>query len=223
MKMAKKIGVILSGCGVYDGSEIYETVITLLAIDRAGAEAVCMAPNIEQMHVINHLLGEPAEGESRNVLVESARITRGDIRDIADVTVNDFDALILPGGFGAAKNLCNFAVKGPDCDVNPEVARLVKDVVAAKKPLAAICIAPALLAKVLGPINSPALTIGKDEEVAGALSKMGAKHIQCPVEEAVVDRENKIVSSPAYMLAGSISEAAEGIEKTVQELIGLIE
>ena len=221
--MAKKIGVILSGCGVYDGSEIHEAVITLLAIDRAGAEAVCMAPNIEQMHVINHLVGEPAEGESRNVLVESARIARGDIRDIADVSVKDFDALILPGGFGAAKNLCNFAVKGPDCDVNPEVARLIKDVVAAQKPLAAVCIAPALLAKVLGPVNSPALTIGDNEEVAGALTKMGATHIQCPVKETVVDRENKIVSSPAYMLAGSISEAADGIEKTVHELIGMIE
>ena len=221
--MAKKIGVILSGCGVYDGSEIHETVITLLAIDRAGAEAVCMAPNIDQMHVINHLAGEPAEGETRNVLVESARIARGNIKDIATVTVADFDALILPGGFGAAKNLCDFAVNGPDCSVNPDVARLLKETVAAKKPLAAICIAPALLAKVLGPINSPALTIGTDQGTAEALNKMGAKHVDCPVKEAVVDRQNLIVSSPAYMLAGSISEAAAGIEKTVQELIGMIE
>ncbi len=221
--MAKRIGVVLSGCGVYDGSEIYETVITLLAIDRAGTEAVCMAPNIEQMHVINHLVGEPAEGESRNVLVESARIARGNIRDAAEVTVSDFDALILPGGFGAAKNLCDFAVNGPDCNVNADVARLVKETVAAKKPLAAICIAPALLAKVLGPINSPALTIGTDEATAEALNKMGAKHVECPVTEAVVDKENKIVSSPAYMLAGSISEAATGIEKTVQELIEMID
>ena len=144
--MAKKVGVILSGCGVYDGSEIYESTITLLAIDRAGAEAVCMAPDVEQMHVINHLTGEPAEGETRNVLVEAARVARGNIKDIAEVSVNDFDALIIPGGFGAAKNLCNFAVKGPDCDVNSEVARLVKDTVAARKPLAAVCIAPALLA-----------------------------------------------------------------------------
>jgi enhancing lycopene biosynthesis protein 2 len=220
--MAKKVGVILSGCGVYDGSEIHEAVITLLALDRAGAEAVCMAPNVDQMHVINHLAGEPAEGETRNVLVESARIARGNIKDIAEVAVSDFDALILPGGFGAAKNLCNFAVSGPDCDVNPEVARLVKETVAAKKPLAAVCIAPALLAKVLGPINSPALTIGTDADTAAAVSAMGAKHVDCPVKEAVVDKENKIVSSPAYMLAGSISEAAAGIEKTVEELIGMI-
>jgi enhancing lycopene biosynthesis protein 2 len=221
--MAKRIGVILSGCGVYDGSEIHEAVITLLAIDRAGAEAVCMAPNIDQMHVINHLVGEPAEGETRNVLTESARIARGNIRDIAEVAVTEIDALILPGGFGAAKNLCNFAVNGPDCDVNFDVARMVKEIVAAGKPLAAVCIAPALLAKVLGPINSPALTIGTDEGTAAALTAMGAKHVDCPVKETIVDKENKIVSSPAYMLAGSISEAADGIEKTVEELIAMIE
>ncbi|MEJ2469823.1 MAG: isoprenoid biosynthesis glyoxalase ElbB [Desulfuromonadales bacterium] len=221
--MAKKIGVILSGCGVYDGSEIHESVITLLAIDRAGAEAVCMAPNIDQMHVINHLVGEPAEGESRNVLVESARIARGDIKDIANVKAEDFDALILPGGFGAAKNLCDFAVNGPDCNVNPEVARVVRETVTAGKPLAAVCIAPALLAKVLGPVNSPALTIGTDAETAEALNTMGARHVACPVRETVVDEKNKIISSPAYMLAGSISEAADGIEKTVRQLIAMID
>jgi enhancing lycopene biosynthesis protein 2 len=221
--MAKRIGVILSGCGVYDGSEIHESVITLLAIDRAGAEAVCMAPDVPQMHVINHLVGEPAEGESRNVLVESARIARGNIKDIATVQIADLDALILPGGFGAAKNLSDFAVAGPDCSVNGEVARLIKEMHAAKKPIAAICIAPAVLSKVLGDAEiTHRLTIGTDEGTAEALNKMGTDHIQCPVREFVVDRENMLVSSPAYMLAGNISEAAEGIEKTVQALIGLI-
>lgn len=221
--MAKRIGVILSGCGVYDGSEIHEAVITLLAIDRAGAEAVCMAPDIPQMHVINHLAGEPAQGETRNVLLESARIARGNIKDLATVEANDIDALILPGGFGAAKNLCDFAVKGPDCSVNTEVARLVKAMYAAKKPIAAVCIAPAVLAKVLGSASdAPQLTIGTDAETAEALQKMGTKHVQCPVREFVVDRQHKLVSSPAYMLAGRISEAAEGIEKTVQALIDLI-
>lgn len=221
--MAKRIGVILSGCGVYDGSEIHESVITLLAIDRAGAEAVCMAPDVPQMHVINHLAGEPAEGESRNVLVESARIARGNIKDIATVQMADLDALILPGGFGAAKNLSDFAVAGPDCSVNGEVARLIKEMHAAKKPIAAICIAPAVLSKVLGDAEiAHRLTIGTDEGTAEALNKMGTDHIQCPVREFVIDRENMLVSSPAYMLAGNISEAAEGIEKTVQALIGLI-
>ena len=221
--MAKRIGVILSGCGVYDGSEIHEAVITLLAIDRAGAEAVCMAPDIPQMHVVNHLTGEPAEGESRNVLVESARIARGNVKDLATVQVADIDALILPGGFGAAKNLCDFAVSGPDCSVNPEVARLVKAMYSAKKPIAAVCIAPAVLSKVLGSEKvAHQLTIGTDEGTAAALEKMGTEHIQCPVREFVVDHENKLVSSPAYMLAGNISEAAEGIEKTVKSLIDLI-
>lgn len=217
-----KIGVILSGCGVYDGSEIYETVITLLAIDRAGAEAICMAPDMDQLHVVNHLTGDVAEGESRNVLVEAARIVRGDIKNIKDVSVNDFDALILPGGFGAAKNLCNFAVDGPECTVQTDVAELVQETVAAKKPLAAVCIAPALVARVIGDNTSVALTIGTDADTAAAINDMGANHVSCPVDEFVVDEENKIVSTPAYMLAGKISEAADGIEKTVKTLISMI-
>lgn len=222
--MAKRIGVILSGCGVYDGSEIHEAVITLLAIDRAGAEAVCMAPNIPQMHVINHLLGEAAAGESRNVLVESARIARGKIKDLATVKTADIDALILPGGFGAAKNLCDFAVKGSDCTVNPDVARLVKAMHAAQKPIAAICIAPAVISRVFGQEKvDHQLTIGTDEGTAGALRKMGSEHIPCPVSDFVIDRKNKLITSPAYMLAGRISEAAEGIEKTVRALIDLTE
>ena len=218
-----KVGVVLSGCGVYDGSEIHEAVITLLALDRAGAEAVCMAPDIDQMHVVNHLAGQPAEGEKRNVLIESARIARGKIRNIKDVKAGELDALIFPGGFGAAKNLCNFAVKGPDCEIHPEVARLVREIVKAKKPLAAVCIAPALLSKVLGDDKlSHKLTIGTDQDTAKALEAMGSTHEACPVNEFIVDKENKIVSSPAYMLAGRISEAAEGIEKTVKAMLEMI-
>ncbi len=218
-----KVGVILSGCGVFDGSEIHEAVITLLAIDRAGAEAVCMAPNTNQMHVVNHLTGQVAEGETRNVLVESARIARGKIRDIKEVKISDFDALILPGGFGAAKNLCDFAVKGSDCAVHPEVTRLVRETVAAQKPLAAICIAPAVLAKILGGQKIvPKLTIGNDPGTAQALTTMGAEHVNCPAIECVIDKDNKIISTPAYMLAGHIGEAAEGIEKTVKALVKMI-
>ncbi|MCD6580994.1 MAG: isoprenoid biosynthesis glyoxalase ElbB [Desulfuromusa sp.] len=217
-----KVGVILSGCGVYDGSEIHETVISLLALDRAGAEVVIMAPDMEQA-VVNHLTGEPVEGESRNVLEESARIARGEISDIAKIKAADLDALFIPGGFGAAKNLCDFAFKGPDCEVHPEVARLIQEIVAAKKPLAAVCIAPALVAKVLGADLDPQVTIGTDEETAGAVSSMGATHVLCPVKDFVIDQENKIITSPAYMLAGSISEAAEGIEKTVKALMEMLD
>lgn len=215
----KKIGVVLSGCGVYDGSEIHEAVITLLAIDRAGAEAICMAPDMEQMHVVNHLTGEVA-AEKRNVLVESARIARGKIRNLKDVKAGDIDGLIFPGGFGAAKNLCTFAVKGADCSAHPEVARLVREVVQAKKPLGAICIAPALISRVLGNEKlAHRLTIGTDADTAKALETMGSIHEACPVREFIVDRENKLVSTPAYMLAGCISEAAEGIEKTVKAVL----
>jgi enhancing lycopene biosynthesis protein 2 len=218
--MGKKIGVVLSGCGVYDGAEIHESVVTLLAIDRLGAEAVMCAPNIDQLHVVNHLNGEVEEGASRNVLVESARIARGAIRDVVDVSADELDALILPGGFGAAKNLCDFAVNGSDCKVDPGVADLVRAVHAQGKPVGAVCIAPALIAKVLGQ-EKPELTIGNDADTAGALSSMGASHIDCPVSEFVVDRERKLVTSPAYMLAQSISEAAEGIEKTVAAVIDM--
>ena len=219
-----KVGVVLSGCGVYDGTEVHESVITLLALNRAGAEVQCMAPDMDQLHVINHLTGEEATGETRNVLVEAARIARGDIVDIATVKGGDLDALIFPGGFGAAKNLCDFAVKGADCSVNPEVLRLTKEMVSAKKPVGVICIAPALMAKVMEDAKvNVNLTIGTDEGTASTIEEMGSIHVSCAVQDFVVDRENKIVSTPAYMLANQISEAADGIEKLVQEVLSLVD
>lgn len=216
----KKIGVVLSGCGVYDGSEIHEAVLALLAIDRQGCEAVCMAPNID-VPVVNHLTRQET-GEKRNVLAESARIARGNIRDIKGVTAADLDAIVFPGGFGAAKNLCDFAVKGAAASVNPEVARLLKEMATAKKPIGAVCIAPTVVAAVLGREYSPTLTIGNDPGTAAEIGKTGAAHQECPVTEFVVDRKNKLVTSPAYMLANRISEAAEGIEKCVREVVKLI-
>lgn len=213
----KKIGIILSGCGVKDGSEIHESVITLLAIDQAGAQAICIAPNID-FETINHLTGEPS-GEKRNVLVESARIARGNIRDISKVSASDLDAVILPGGYGAAKNLSDFAMKGAHSKAEPEVTRLIKEMAAAKKPIGAICIAPATIATILGKEIHPTLTIGTDVGTASILEQLGAKHEKCPVREFVVDHENKIVSTPAYMLAQRISEAAEGITKLVKEVV----
>ena len=219
----KKIGVLLSGCGVYDGAEIHEAVLTLLAIDKAGAEAVCMAPDIDQMHVVNHITGEES-GEKRNVLLESARIARGNIKPLSDIKANDIDALIFPGGFGAAKNLCDFAVKGADCSVQDDVARLVKEVMAAKKPIGAACISPVLLAGIFKGDESttPTLTIGNDTATASAIESMGSSHINCPVKEFTVDEENKIVSTPAYMIGTKISDVAQGLEKMVTAVIELI-
>lgn len=216
-----RVGVLLGGCGVYDGAEIHEAVITLLALDRAGAEIRCLAPDVEQMHVIDHRTGE-VTGESRNVLTEAARIARGEIADVAGVGVQDLDALILPGGFGAAKNLCNFATQGAEATVNADVRGLLVAMLEARKPIGVMCIAPALMAAVLRDAGRTAsLTIGTDAETAGAIEAMGATHEQCPVGEVRVDEENRIVSTPAYMLAGRISEAAQGIEALVAEVLRL--
>ncbi|NLC71011.1 MAG: isoprenoid biosynthesis glyoxalase ElbB [Desulfuromonadaceae bacterium] len=218
--MAKKIGVVLSGCGVYDGSEIHEAVLTLLALDRAGAEIICMAPNIDQMHVVNHLTGEVAAGEKRNVLVESARIARGKIKDIKDVRIEDLDGLVIPGGFGAAKNLSDFAEAGLDCQVHREVRRLIKGLVVKGKPVAALCIAPVLIAKVLGEEGfSHNITIGNDKETAQTLALMGATHTECAVKRIIYDHHNKLITTPAYMLASRISEAAAGIEEAIRKLM----
>jgi len=217
-----RVGVVLSGCGVNDGAEIHESVITMLALDRAGVEMVLMAPNIDQMHVMNHYAGSEMD-ESRNVLVESARIARGKIRDMAEVHATDVDALIFPGGFGVAKNLCDYAMTGANCSVNPDVKRITTDVHKAGKPIGVICIAPAMFAKIMQISgDSVKLTIGTDERTASDINTMGSDHISCPVEDIVVDKDNKIVSTPAYMLAGKISEAAEGIEKLVKEVLAMV-
>jgi enhancing lycopene biosynthesis protein 2 len=218
-----KVGVVLSGCGVFDGAEIHETVLTLYFLQKNGAETICMAPDIDQLHVVDHLKGEVAEGEKRNVLTEAARICRGDIRNLADVKVSDFDALIFPGGFGTAKNLTDFAVKGADCGINPEVLRIVRETVMAKKPLGAICIAPVVVAKALaGTGIKTSVTIGNDEGTAEAVETFGVTHVNCSAKDFVADEKNKIVSSPAYMLGQSIPEVAEGIEKTVKKLLAMI-
>jgi enhancing lycopene biosynthesis protein 2 len=218
--MKKRIGVVLSGCGVYDGSEIHEAVFTLLAIDRNGAEAVCMAPNTEFPEV-NHLTGA-VTGAKRNALVESARIARGKIRCLKEVHAADLDAIVFPGGFGAAKNLCNFAEKGAGAEIHPEVARLLREMAAARKPICAICIAPTLVAATLGKEYGPQVTIGTDVGTAAAINATGGRHVECPVSEFVVDRENRIVSTPAYMLAERISEAADGIERAIKATMDLI-
>lgn len=213
-----RIGVILSGCGFRDGAEIHESVLTLLALDRAGAEAVCFAPDINQTKVVNHLTGEEST-ESRNVLAESARIARGEISDVKDADPENLDGLILPGGFGAAINLCDFAVNGPDATVNPDVAALVRSIHAAGKPIGAICIAPGLVAKVLGSDGSPTLTIGNDAGVAEAIQACGAGHEECPVDAFVVDMDARVVSTPAYMLGPTIKHVAAGIERCVEEVV----
>ena len=214
-----RIGVLLSGCGVFDGSEIHEAVITLLALDRAGAEIICMAPDMDQYHVINHLTQEVVD-EKRNVLVESARIARGEIRDLKAVRASDLDGLIMPGGFGAAKNLSDFAEKGPDASVHPQVKRILEEMNGAGKPVGAICIAPATLTRALSGKN-PEVTIGSDQATASAIEAMGGQHKTCTVDMIHFDDKNNIVTTPAYMLGPGIKDVAKGIEKLVQKVLEL--
>jgi enhancing lycopene biosynthesis protein 2 len=218
----KTFAVCLSGCGFLDGAEIHEAVCTLLAIDQAGAKALCCAPDVNQKDVVDHVRKGPADGPPRNVLVESARIARGEIVDVKNVRADQIDGLIFPGGFGAAKNLCTFATDGTDCTVNPDVERLVADVLRARKPIGAICIAPALLARITGKLDvHPKLTIGTDQTTATAINNMGAHHCNCAVEEFVTDESHKIVSTPAYMLGRGPAEVFEGIRKLVKEVLRL--
>jgi len=214
----KKIGVVLSGCGVYDGSEIHEAVLTLLALSRQGAEAICFAPDKSQADVINHLTGEPM-AETRNVLIEAARIARGAVQPLAQADASTLDALIVPGGFGAAKNLSTFASEGAECLVDPDLKRLAQAMHAAGKPLGFICIAPAMLPRIFDfPLR---LTIGTDIDTGEIVEDMGGEHVPCPVDDIVVDEDNKIVTTPAYMLAQSIAEAATGIDKLVDRVLVL--
>lgn len=213
----KNIAVILSGCGVYDGSEIHEVVLTLLAIEQAGAKYRCFAPNIQQHHVINHVTGEVTDNEQRNVLIESARIARGDVEDLTEFNINEFDALIVPGGFGAAKNLSDFAINGESFKVNEQVLAACQAFAIAKKPAGYMCIAPVMLPFIYG--QGVEATIGSDLSVAQTLIDVGLKHVVCTVDDIVVDHARQLVSTPAYMLATSLTEAAQGINKLVNTVI----
>ncbi len=217
--MKTRVGVILSGCGFQDGSEIHEAVCTLLALDRAGASVRCFAPDVE-LDVVDHRSGNTT-GERRNALTEAARIARGEIEDLAQADAAKLDAVILPGGFGAAKVLSTFAEDGADCTVLPDLAALLRAMHEAKKPIGAICIAPAVVARALGKYH-PRLTIGTDEATGAQLEAMGCAHESCPTKEFVVDRDQRIVSTPAYMLGPGIRDVAEGIEKAVQAVLAMV-
>ena len=215
----KKIAVVLSGCGVFDGSEAYETVLTLLRLSQCGAKVQCFAPDIEQLEVINHITGEKTT-EKRNVLTEAARLVRGEISDVAQADAFDWDGLIAPGGYGAAKNLSDFAVRGADCEINPDFLSFAHAIHTQGKPIGLICIAPVMTAAIVG--KGSRCTVGYDREVSQAINAMGAEHIECPVQECVVDKEHKLVTTPAYMLAQSISEAQKGIFSLVDEVLAMI-
>ena len=214
----KKIAVILSGCGVFDGSEIHEATLSLLAIAKNGAYYEIFAPDIKQHHVINHITGE-VMNETRNVLIESARIARGKVSSLSEFLVHDFDGLLFPGGFGAAKNLSNWAVKGPNCSVIESVSEVIKKMVAAGKPIGALCISPVLLAKTIYGVR---ITIGSDSETIQALEKTGAEHIITSHADLVIDEKNKIITSPCYMLDANIIQIEEGADNVVKAMLKMM-
>lgn len=214
----KTIAVILSGCGVYDGAEIHEATLSMYSIAKNGCTYKIFAPDIDQHHVVNHITGEEMN-ETRNVLVESARIARGAISPLSEFVAAEFDALLLPGGFGAAKNLSDWAFKGPDGTVNQEVSDAINSMADLKKPIAALCISPVIIAKVLGDVE---LTIGQDESTARGVEAVGAKHVNTNHGEVVIDKKHKVVTTPCYMLDANIVQIAEGAENVVKAMLELI-
>ena len=214
----KKFAVVLSGCGVFDGAEIHEATLSLLAIAKQGCSYEIFAPDTTQHHVINHITGEEMD-ESRNVLVESARIARGSIHDLKQFNPEQFDALLFPGGFGAAKNLSSWAFEGADASVLPEVEDAVRGMVQMKKPVGALCISPVILAKIFGEVN---LTIGDDEGTIDALESLGTTHVYTTHGEVVVDEDHNLVTTPCYMLDATIDQIATGANNIVDAMIGLM-
>ncbi|MEI6060346.1 MAG: isoprenoid biosynthesis glyoxalase ElbB [Bacteroidota bacterium] len=211
----KKFAIILAGCGVSDGAEIHEAVMTMFAVKNNGAEYQIFAPDIAQHHVINHVTGAEMP-ETRNVLVESARIARGKIKALDALNMREFDAVLFPGGFGVAKNLCTFAFKGANCEVNPQVTEVIREAVSLRKPIGALCISPVILAKVLGDVE---ITIGNDPLTAEAVEKMGAKHKTTTHGQVIFDKKYKVFSTPCYMLDASILDIADGANQVVSAMI----
>lgn len=224
--MSNKIGVLLSGCGVYDGSEVHESTFALLAIEQHGGEAVCFAPDTEQLHVINHLNGEEID-QKRNVLVESARIARGAIEAASEANPETLDALVIPGGFGTAKNHTQWAIKGPETDINPEVKRLILGMVEQKKPVVGLCMGPTTIAKALeGTTTHASLTVGTDQEaspydiggIAQGMEKVGAHARMRSITEIEVDETNRIISAPCYMMEASILQVHNNVQQAIKAL-----
>jgi len=213
-----KFAIILSGCGVFDGAEIHESTMTMLAITRNGCTYDIFAPDVRQHHVINHLNGKEMD-EKRNVLIEAARIARGKIKPLTEYRAEDYDALLLPGGFGVAKNLCTYAFDGTDFSVDKIVEKVLKSTHAAGKPIGALCISPVLLAGVFDGID---VTIGKDKDTVADIEKLGAVHIESGPGEIVVDNANRIVTTPAYMLDSNIADIYDGAENVVKAIIEMV-
>jgi enhancing lycopene biosynthesis protein 2 len=211
----KKFAIILSGSGVYDGAEIHEATLAMLAIMQHGGSYQCFAPDIDQYHVVNHLSGQEM-AEKRNVLVESARIARGNILDLAEFNPGEFDALLMPGGFGVAKNLCDFAFKGAECEVQPDVAKAIRLMHKSGKPIGAMCISPVVVSRLLGDVM---ITLGQDQATIENVEKMGSRHVATTHGEVIVDEKNNIFTTPCYMLDANILQIYDGATHIIKSIL----
>lgn len=225
-----KIGVLLSGCGVYDGAEVQEAVLTLLAIEEIGAEAVCIGVNEPQFHVINHISGEEM-GETRNMMVEASRISRGNITEISQISPADLDALVIPGGFGSAKNFTSWAFHGPQSEINPKVKLLIVNMINVGKPIVALCVSPVVVAKALeGSSIKADVTIGTDQEdspydikeFSDGIEQTGALTEMKSIREIQVDTTNKIITAPCYMMDANILDVRKNIRSAIEALNELV-
>ena len=212
----KKVAVILAGCGTRDGSEINETVTLLLALDQHNIEYQAFAPDENQYEVDNHVTGQ-CTMEKRNMMVEAARIVRGNILPITKFNANDYDALLFPGGTGTAKNIFTYAIDGIDFKVNKEVEKAIKDIHAQGKPIGAMCIAPLMVAKVLGNVN---VTMGSGNcRQAKELPMIGCKHTETTHGGVAIDKENKVYSTPCFMLDATLKDVYQGAWNLVEAMI----
>ncbi len=219
LKSMKKFAVILAGCGVFDGAEIHEATLSMYSIMKNGAVYEIFAPDIKQHHVINHITGEEMN-EERNVLIESARIARGKISPMSAFDPEDFDAILFPGGFGAAKNLSSFAFQGAEGHIQVSIKKAIQDMNRLGKPIGALCISPVLIAQSLENVD---LTIGSDPGTVEAIVKLGAKHIVTSHGEVIHDKKTNVFTSPCYMLDATILDIATGADNIIKAILNSME
>ena len=221
-KTNPKFAVILAGCGSFDGSEIHETTLGLLAIDEQGGSYDCYAPNQEQGRTLNfytkEVVATKGQAGNRNILEEGGRIARGNIKPISELNIADYDAIIFPGGMGTVYNWCDYAEKGVNCTVLPEIAQAMETAYLSGKWVGAMCIAPVIVAKVLGKYGVH-ITIGNDPQTASNVIQMGAIHEERTATQACIDKEHHIATTPCYMLAKSIKEIYAGNTALIKGII----
>ena len=216
----KKTAIILSGCGQVDGSETHETILTILALEQHNLDWEGLAPSGLQTEVYDHYTNTKENISPSSMITEAARLVRGNITIINAVNASDYAAVIIPGGAGVIKNLSNYSTAGINFTIHPELLAFMATIVRLQIPAGFICIAPILIPKLYG--NKPKLTIGSNVELAAKIVQIGGEHCDCLANDIVIDHAQKIVSTPANMVAKNIVEVYHGIYKLVTQIANWI-